>query len=155
MVPVRQGNFSSMQSYFVLACCCKKGAIWKHKHNTTQKMKFFIKGFFSKCDQIRRKLRIWSYFLKKFLMETLFFVQVYWFFLELERDCSIRTFWKSFMGVKALHKYFQWVFSFLSYEINSIGYIDRDVKEHLKDFQEIYARVTFLSTNFFIKRSQL
>ena len=26
---------------------------------TTQKMKFSIRDFFSKCDQIRRKLRIW------------------------------------------------------------------------------------------------
>ena len=26
-------------------------------------MKFSIKDFFSKCDQIRRKLRIWSYLL--------------------------------------------------------------------------------------------
>ena len=25
-------------------------------------MKFFIKDFFSKCDQIRRKLGIWSYY---------------------------------------------------------------------------------------------
>ena len=40
-----------------------------------QKMEFFIKDFFSKCDQIRRKLPIWSYLLKKSLMETSFFVQ--------------------------------------------------------------------------------
>ena len=33
--------------------------------NTVQKIKFSIKDFFSKCDQIRRKLRIWSYLLKK------------------------------------------------------------------------------------------
>ena len=33
--------------------------------NTAQKMKFSIKDFFSKCDQIRRKLRIWSHLLKK------------------------------------------------------------------------------------------
>ena len=38
---------------------------------TAQKMKFFIfKDFFSKCDKIRRKLRIWSHLLKKSLMET-------------------------------------------------------------------------------------
>ena len=29
-----------------------------------------MKDFFSKCDQIRRKLRIWSYLLKKSLMEN-------------------------------------------------------------------------------------
>ena len=37
---------------------------------TTQKMKFSIKDFFCKCDQIRRKLLIWSHLLKKCLMEN-------------------------------------------------------------------------------------
>ena len=32
---------------------------------TAQKMKFSIIDFFSTCDQIRRKLRIWSHFLMK------------------------------------------------------------------------------------------
>ena len=31
---------------------------------TAQKMKFSIKDFFSKCDQIRRKLGIWSHLLR-------------------------------------------------------------------------------------------
>ena len=44
---------------------------------TTQKMKFSIKDFFSKCDQIRRKLPIWSYLLKKCLMENFIFCAVY------------------------------------------------------------------------------
>ena len=35
---------------------------------TAQKMKFSIKAFFSKCDQIRRKLLIWSHLLKKSLI---------------------------------------------------------------------------------------
>ena len=34
-------------------------------------MKFSIKDFFSKCDQIRTFLRIWSHLLKKFSMEKL------------------------------------------------------------------------------------
>ena len=38
---------------------------------TAQKMKFNIKDFFSKFDQIRRKLRLWSHLLKKSLMENL------------------------------------------------------------------------------------
>ena len=38
--------------------------------NTAQKMKFSIKDFFSKYDQIRRKMRIWSHLLKKSLMEN-------------------------------------------------------------------------------------
>ena len=51
-------------------------------------MKFSIKDFFCKCDQIRRKLRIWSHLLMEniyltehiYLMENLFFVQwrIHW-----------------------------------------------------------------------------
>ena len=41
-----------------------------------QKMKFSIEDFFSRCEQVRRKLRIWSHLLKKFSMENfIFFVQ--------------------------------------------------------------------------------
>ena len=45
--------------------------------NTAQKMKFSIKNFFSKCDQIRRKLRIWSHLLRKSLMENFIFCAVF------------------------------------------------------------------------------
>ena len=37
-------------------------------------MKFSIKDFFSKCDQIRNYLRIWSLLLKKSLMENFIFL---------------------------------------------------------------------------------
>ena len=40
---------------------------------TTQKMKFSIKDFFSKCDPIRSFLRMWSHLLKKSLMENFIF----------------------------------------------------------------------------------
>ena len=40
-------------------------------------MKFSIKDFFSKCDQVRSFLRIWSHLLKKSLMENLLFCEVY------------------------------------------------------------------------------
>ena len=43
---------------------------------TAQKMKFSIKDFFSKCDQIRRKLQIWSHLLEKSLTENLTFCAV-------------------------------------------------------------------------------
>ena len=36
-------------------------------------MKFSIKDFSRKCDQIRRKLRIWSHLLEKSLMENFIF----------------------------------------------------------------------------------
>ena len=42
--------------------------------NTAQKIKFSIKDFSSKCDQIRRKLWIWSHMLKKSLMENFIFL---------------------------------------------------------------------------------
>ena len=44
--------------------------------DTAQKMKFSIKDFFSKCDQILRKLRICSYLLKKSLIENFIFCAV-------------------------------------------------------------------------------
>ena len=39
-------------------------------------MNFSIKDFFSKCDQIRRKLQIWSHLLKKSLMVNFIFCAV-------------------------------------------------------------------------------
>ena len=39
-------------------------------------MMFSIKGFFSKYDQIRRKLRIWSKLLKKSVMDNFIFCAV-------------------------------------------------------------------------------
>ena len=43
---------------------------------TAQKMNFSVKDFFSKCDEIRKKLRIWSHLLKKSLMENFIFCAV-------------------------------------------------------------------------------
>ena len=40
---------------------------------TAQKMKFFIKGFFSTFDQIPSYFRIWSHLLKESLMENFIF----------------------------------------------------------------------------------
>ena len=58
------------------------GYNWKTKNtfickiHCTQKIKFPIKGFFCKCDQIRMKLRIWSHLLKKSLMGKFIFCAV-------------------------------------------------------------------------------
>ena len=41
---------------------------------TTQKMTFSIKDIFSKYEQIRRKLRIWSYLLKQSFMENFIYL---------------------------------------------------------------------------------
>ena len=43
---------------------------------TVQKMKFSIKDFFSKCDEIHTKLQIWLHLLKKSLMENFIFCAV-------------------------------------------------------------------------------
>ena len=43
---------------------------------SAQKMRFSNKDFFSKCDQILKKLQIWLYLLKKSLMENFIFLAV-------------------------------------------------------------------------------
>ena len=45
-------------------------------NNTAQRMKLFIKDFFSKCDQICSFLQIWSHLLKKALVEDFIFCAV-------------------------------------------------------------------------------
>ena len=55
--------FGGISRPTVLPSCCY----------TAQKMKFSIKDFFSECDQIRSKLRIWSHLLEKSLLEKLLF----------------------------------------------------------------------------------
>ena len=55
----------------------KVDEICKYKFRSLpKKIKFFIKDFFVKCDQIRRKLQIWSHLLKKSLMENFIFCAV-------------------------------------------------------------------------------
>ena len=50
-------------------------------------MKFSIKNFFSKYDEIRRKLQIWSHLLKKSLMENF----IFWAVKALENIFQSRT----------------------------------------------------------------
>ena len=47
-----------------------------NKINPAQKVKFSIKDFFSKYDQICRNLQIWSHLLKKSSMENFIFCAV-------------------------------------------------------------------------------
>ena len=67
---------------------------------TAQKMKFSIKNFFSKCDQIRRKLQIWSHLLKKSLMENLFFcgVHLFQFQEDLRQERTINDSFTGWLG---------------------------------------------------------
>ena len=53
--------------------------------------KFDFKDFFTKCDQIRRKPRIWSYLQKKCLMESFIFCAVssLFYFLADDKDSEL------------------------------------------------------------------
>ena len=73
----------------------KLSLLYKINEFTAQKMKFSIKDSFSKYDQIRRKLRIWSNLLKKSLMENFIFCAI-------NRNRVTYTLWK----IKALWKHF-------------------------------------------------
>ena len=56
-----------------------------------------MKDFFSKCDQIPKKLRIWSHLVKKSLMENVIFCVVK-FFIENERNRSQKNFQRLIFG---------------------------------------------------------
>ena len=56
-------------------------SLWMLHETTTQIMKFSVKDFFSRYEQIRSFLRIWSHLLKKSLMEDFFFCAGYSFYL--------------------------------------------------------------------------
>ena len=64
-------------AFISLAEARRSNIIWFGNHKKQQlQTTFSINDFFSKCDQIRWKLRIWSHLLKKFLMENLIFYAV-------------------------------------------------------------------------------
>ena len=68
---IKNMNFYAWMTYHI--------ALTRHLHSyNTQKLQFFIKGFSSKCDQIRRKLRFWSHLLKKSFIENFIFCVVFW-----------------------------------------------------------------------------
>ena len=52
---------------------CEMYAVQTYKADIALKVKFSIKDVFSKYDQIRRKLRLWSHLVKKSLMENFIF----------------------------------------------------------------------------------
>ena len=49
--------------------------IYFFRATAAQKMKFFIKDLFSKCNQIHREKWMWPHLLEKYLMENFVFVQ--------------------------------------------------------------------------------
>ena len=69
------GERSTAKKYQPVSLLSVVSKIFEEQY-TSQKSKFSIKDFFSKCDQIRRKLRTWSHLLKKSLMENFIFCAV-------------------------------------------------------------------------------
>ena len=67
------GYILFIRSCFEITCKIRIDTLSKLPLHT-QKKTFSIKDFFSKCDQIRSKMRIWSHLLKKFLIKNSFFV---------------------------------------------------------------------------------
>ena len=70
--------------------------------DTAQKMKFSIKDFFSKCDQIRRNLQNWSHLLKKSLMENFIFCAENYWMVQ-----NIPVFQLSFFGIMLSNTQYQ------------------------------------------------
>ena len=70
---------TSVSDMFVFISASAKALVrnWYTKINyTAQQMKFSIKDFFSRCEQIRGKLRVSSHLLKKSLMKNFIFCAV-------------------------------------------------------------------------------
>ena len=69
------GEISNVKIMTVIPVTVIAGYLRMKIHpNTAQKMKFSIKDFIRKCDQIRSFLRIWSHLLVNSLMENFIFV---------------------------------------------------------------------------------
>ena len=67
--------FCSSYKFLYLSLACSLNLSLSFSHYK-EKMKISIKDFFSKCNQIRRKQRIWSHLLKKSLMQNFIFCAV-------------------------------------------------------------------------------
>ena len=74
-------------------------------------MKFFIKDFFSRCDQIRSFLRIWSHLLKKSLMENFIFCAV---FVQTLLKIAMKVF-RNFQSKLWFMRYIFYVFNIFYY----------------------------------------
>ena len=76
-------------------------------HSLKPKNEVSIKDFFSKCDQICRKLRIWSHLLKKSLMKNFIFCAV-----SLKPKCGVK---ELYVNINYHFDYYLKIKSFLRY----------------------------------------
>ena len=84
------------------------------QRGSAQKMKFCIKDFFSKSDQIRSFLQIWSHFLKKSLIVNFIFV-LDWSRARRSKMPSLLRYLQNYVltllkfSVVANRRYFNWI----------------------------------------------
>ena len=79
-INIRKTNFACLFSFHNIINLSRHEEVYLYLFMTCklfilQKIKFSIKDFVSKSEQIRSFLRIWSYLLKKTLMENFLFMQ--------------------------------------------------------------------------------
>ena len=86
-------------------------------------MKFSVKDFFSKCDQISRKLWIWSHLLKKSLMENFIFL------------CSVRL---SKIQGEIFSQNINKILNFLSYIASLPQWRNRRRKSNYFKFRDVF-----------------
>ena len=71
------GNLKILRNLELRSCFTDESRLYNSiSPNTAQKVKFFMKDFNSKFEQIGSFLRIWSYLLKKPLIENFIFCAV-------------------------------------------------------------------------------
>ena len=87
----------------IIANLLTKAFVLFYWYITAQKMKFSIMDFFSKCDQIRSFLWIWSHLLKKSVMENSIFCAVHVVCIKLWFNCVIKEIHQGYWDL-SLHK---------------------------------------------------
>ena len=111
--------------------------------NTVQKIKFSIKDFFSKCDQVHKKLRIWSHLLKKSLMENIFLAVLFCLFKFVDSLSSV--FWSIPSSFCVLHSSYKLLLAFEVVRLLTPIYSWRCI------FTLMEATIIFLFCSFYLK----
>ena len=130
----------------LVACveCTPYTFLWNTKFYmkcyTAQKMKFPIKDFSSKCDEIRSFLQIWSHLPGKSFMENIIFYTCYM--------CRLNSFSGTF-------SYFSIMAFFRLTKISHVSFLDIGLKtkagNHRKFLFFVYRTLVCLVPNFLIK----
>ena len=141
MVAQRQGF---QNQAYTRSVCRMYTFLWNTKFYmkcyTAQKMKFPIKDFSSKCDEIRSFLQIWSHLPGKSFMENIIFYTCYM--------CRLNSFWVTF-------SYFSIMAFFRLTKISHVSFLDIGIKtkagNHRKFLFFVYRTLVYLVPNFLIK----